>query len=472
MSEGSQLELNFGERRNRFKEDLENGRFALLFEVETPSRDCDLPTAAARLDPLLAAIEKIGPTKGGIAVVDKRSHLESYNVADFASNLITKDRDRHLVFISGKGGSPAEIEGTIAACANNGFPNIVAVTGDGAPATSRTAPAARHVDSVHILAAAGRHKDKTIYQGCVVNPFKYVPLDVFPQYLKLVKKFNCGANFVVTQAGWDMLKLQELRWYLEMRSLYHQSLARLMILTPEAVTDILADRRPGIRISPDFRSMLEKESKFSEVQFMAAQWRRIQLMVAGLKFLGYSGVVVAGAEKPQWVLTAASKIAEGLDEFQSFNEWRDAYRGHLSRAEMAPYPHRFYMFDNLLKVSHDEAPSMREVASPVWSRGERFRHTLARRLFKDATRKDPAHLRFLKKLLVNCVDCRSCRLELTHFVCPETCPKKLANGPCGGSRANGDCEFGGTPCVHGVVFKIASEAKTIDSLEETVIPSA
>ncbi len=475
MSEGSQLELNFGERRNRFKDDLENGRFLLLFEVETPARDCDLPTAVARLEPILSAVEKIRPARAGLAVTDKTNRRDSYNVADFAASLIRADRDRHLLFISGKGGSEDEVRDTIAACANYGFPNIVAVTGDGAATETGGKAAARHVDSARILfgnkaTKMGPQGKDTVFQGCVVNPFKYVPLDVFPQYLKLVKKFNFGASFVVAQAGWDMLKLQELRWYLEMRALYHQSLARIMILTPDIVTDILGDRRPGIRISPDFRSMLEKESKFSEVQFMAAQWRRIQLMVAGLKFLGYSGVVVSGAEKPQWIMTAASKIAEALEEFSSFNEWRDAYTNHLSRAEMAPYPYRFYIFDNLLKVSHDESPAMRKVASPAWAKGERFRHSLSRRLFKGSLQNSASRLQFLKRLLVGCVGCPSCRLELTHYICPETCPKGLANGPCGGSRANGDCEFGGKPCIHGTIFKMATQMRSIDSLEETLIP--
>ena len=477
MKEGAQFELDFGEKRNRFKDDLENGRFLLLFEVETPLRDCDLPTAVARLEPITSVVEKLKSVRAGIAVTDKLSHLDSYNVAEFAARLLPSDRDRHLLFITGREGNEDETRRAIAACAGYGFPNIVAVTGDGVPSTNGRPVRSHHVDSTRILSFCKALKTdgrptEPIYQGCVANPFKYVPLDVFPQYLKLVKKFNFGANFVVTQAGWDMMKLQEMRWYLEMRGLYHQSLARVMILTPEVVAEILADKRPGVRISPDFRSMLEKESKFSEVQFMAAQWRRIQLMAAGLRFLGYNGVIISGAERPQWVQTAASKITEALEEFQSFNEWRDAYASHLSRAEMAPYPHRFYIFDNLLKIPHDDAPAMRKVSSLEWKSGERMRLSLARRLFKKSRAECPSRFHLMKKLLTGCPGCRSCRLDITHFVCPETCPKGLGNGPCGGSRANGDCELGGKPCIHGKIFKTAAASKTIDSLEDTDVPAA
>ena len=48
-----------------------------------------------------------------------------------------------------------------------------------------------------------------------------------------IKKLNFGANFIITQAGWDLLKHQELRWYLEKRGFYEPSLARILFLKPK-----------------------------------------------------------------------------------------------------------------------------------------------------------------------------------------------------------------------------------------------
>lgn len=45
-----------------------------------------------------------------------------------------------------------------------------------------------------------------------------------------------------------------------------------------------------------------------------------------------------------------------------------------------------------------------------------------------------------KKALFDCRMCGQCILHSTGMTCPMTCPKNMRNGPCGGVRANGNCE--------------------------------
>ncbi len=45
-----------------------------------------------------------------------------------------------------------------------------------------------------------------------------------------------------------------------------------------------------------------------------------------------------------------------------------------------------------------------------------------------------------KRLIFDCRMCGQCVLHSTGMTCPMTCPKTLRNGPCGGVRANGNCE--------------------------------
>lgn len=45
-----------------------------------------------------------------------------------------------------------------------------------------------------------------------------------------------------------------------------------------------------------------------------------------------------------------------------------------------------------------------------------------------------------KRQIFDCRMCGQCVLHLTGMSCPMTCPKNLRNGPCGGVRANGNCE--------------------------------
>jgi hypothetical protein len=46
----------------------------------------------------------------------------------------------------------------------------------------------------------------------------------------------------------------------------------------------------------------------------------------------------------------------------------------------------------------------------------------------------------VKGLLFDCRMCGQCVLSSTGMSCPMNCPKTLRNGPCGGVRANGNCE--------------------------------
>lgn len=56
--------------------------------------------------------------------------------------------------------------------------------------------------------------------------------------------------------------------------------------------------------------------------------------------------------------------------------------------------------------------------------------------------------RGVKGLLFDCRMCGKCVLSSTGMSCPMNCPKQLRNGPCGGVRANGNCEvIADMPCV-------------------------
>jgi hypothetical protein len=54
----------------------------------------------------------------------------------------------------------------------------------------------------------------------------------------------------------------------------------------------------------------------------------------------------------------------------------------------------------------------------------------------------------IKGFLFDCRMCGRCVLSSTGMSCPMNCPKTLRNGPCGGVRANGNCEVEPEmPCV-------------------------
>ena len=68
-------------------------------------------------------------------------------------------------------------------------------------------------------------------------------------------------------------------------------------------------------------------------------------------------------------------------------------------------------------------------------------HPLLRRVgYRRLERPMAAVERGVKGLLFDCRMCGQCILSSTGMSCPMNCPKNLRNGPCGGVRANGNCD--------------------------------
>ena len=101
---------------------------------------------------------------------------------------------------------------------------------------------------------------------------------------------------------------------------------------------------------------------------------------------------------------------------------------------------------------------------------EKFRYRLASGLFAHADTLPANEKRLTKKMLVSCRSCPECRLPQLHFICPQTCPKGMANGPCGSVRVDGTCEFGGQECIHSRRMRLAEYLNDYASLEEGYVP--
>jgi methylenetetrahydrofolate reductase (NADPH) len=473
---GIQLEMNFdGPGINRFREKLDNGIFQVIVEVTPPAGTLPAEDALARFADIEYTVSARNDLHAILAFNDNSSFPDGgMDCIRFASALCKMDRDKHLLCISGLGRTPREIGDLLAHASSEGFRNVLAVSGNSIPGDSvKQAQTRPYTESVHILESIRSHFQDTILGGCAVNPYCYIPETSYAQYFKLIKKINNGASFIVTQYGWDMRKLQELRWYLSSRGMHLPSIARFLMLTPERARELCSGKVPGIHISPDLEGMLHQEMSHSMGQFEAAQWRRIQIHAAGARFLGYSGIQIAGVERPDQIHTLLNRISEAMKEFSSFEDWLHTYCEYYDRLDLAPYPFRFYEFEDLFssaKLPEQFVHTPAEIRS--MTAGEKFRYDLASRLLAHADTL-PANEKYLtKKLLVSCKSCANCRLPLTQFVCPENCPKHLANGPCGAVKVDGICEFGHQECIHIKRMRIASLSNDYVSLEETVIPPA
>ncbi|HPN84069.1 MAG TPA: methylenetetrahydrofolate reductase C-terminal domain-containing protein [Victivallales bacterium] len=450
---------------------LKSGDFFVLIEIPLPREKPEIPIYEAILNKMQLILSSKPGIKAGIAFTDHSDEKIS-DFGEFFSNLSEQTKDSSVIFLSGRGNNLQNIGQQLDSLKRLNIKNIVATTGETSgirpskPAQNKNTM--KFVDSVHMAERISTFEGGGFFNcGAVVNPFKYSAEETYTQYYKLMKKFKCGASFAVVQAGWDMKKLQELRWFLEMRDFHAPMLARMMVLTPELSEDIFSGKYPGLIMSDDIKDLLLRESKYGYAQFASAQWRRLQIMTAGARLLGYSAVQIAGVERPEHAETVLAKIAESLDEFKSFDDWKVEYQNHLSRAEPAPFPHNYYMFDNLFQWQYPEGHlKIREARGCELSTLEKIKYKICSILFPKAHRQVPEEHYFSKKILVGCRGCAYCRVSLTHFVCPETCPKGLANGPCGGSFAGGLCEFRDRKCIYSRVFRNALWRKESNSLED------
>jgi hypothetical protein len=75
----------------------------------------------------------------------------------------------------------------------------------------------------------------------------------------------------------------------------------------------------------------------------------------------------------------------------------------------------------------------------------------------------------IKQPLFGCEACGNCVLGHMEYVCPQTCPKQLRNGPCGGT-AFGRCEVADQPCIWTRVYARARAAGRVKALVQYIPP--
>lgn len=402
-----------------------------------------------------------------------------------------------------------------------GLVNVFALTGDwpkaqvhgpGEPA----APAVFDLDSVQLvrLIADLRQAGTPFHVSVAVSPFKYVESDLLWQYLKLEKKVAGGADLAITQVGWDARKFAELRRWVAERGLGIPLLGNVYVLGRRAAEKMAGGEPPGCWVSPALLETVRRESQAPDGG-LRARLERAARTVAVLRGLGYAGAYLGGTHEPEhiaWIIRRAEALAP---------RWRDLAPG----LDWAPAG-GFYLYGDWAPWTEDEAPGssaraekpggVDSAASPTagasprspvtaampvgpagsgtpsarreWlprvldalgrrlpvTRESRLRRML-RRLFAAIDRAPALAAAVervelaIKRPLFGCQACGNCVLGHLEYVCPQTCPKQMRNGPCGGS-AFGRCEVVDRPCIWGRVYERARAAGRLDALLVYVPP--
>lgn len=280
-----------------------------------------------------------------------------------------------------------------------------------------------------------------LLKGCVVSPFKATEAEQVWQYANLLRKVRAGADFIVSQLGFDLSKFEELMTLLRRENISLPVLANVFIPSLPTARAMAAGKVPGVLLSEELLARMEQEAAKGDRR---ARLDRAAAMSVRLKRCGCQGVHLGGGglrfeevsyvldRFEQWDNEAAQP--DVLCDFPLKNTWH-FYRQAAGGREETP-----------LKLGLRAA----RARFPAFSQYLLFRQPQTSRLFGRLClfcaqgKRRAAALTFaeqcIKRLLFTCRMCGDCTLSRSAFLCPQSgCPKRLINGPCGGSRF-GFCE--------------------------------
>ena len=341
-----------------------------------------------------------------------------------------------------------------------GMKNILALTGDysGKGFGGQGAPVF-DLDSVNLqimlmlisrrMAAAG--DPDGFFTGCAVSPFKHTEGECVAQYAKMSRKVAAGAQFIITQLGYDARKFHELIGIQRHMSLQVPTLGSVYVLTPNAARIMNRGRVPGAVVSDPLLGAVQREWQDRRQGKKAAIERAARLGVV-MQGLGYRGIHLGGIHHD------FSAVGMILDRMEQIREHWQAFLPQFN----FPHPGGFYAFREkppqaatvprfglhprpvpvldralypLMRHSHGLFFNFDSPAAP-------FFKTICKTLDSGLVGRLFMHLAEhpVKRMLLGCQQCGDCAIQHVGFLCPESgCPKHTRNGACGGSR-DGMCE--------------------------------
>ena len=376
-----------------------------------------------------------------------------------------------IAHLTGKDGNRSFLEGRLHALARMEVENVLALTGDAQKGGfSGKAKPVHDLDSVLLLRLLEAMRAGLSYQlgsrsaattpfdffpGAAVSPFKVREPDLLMQLYKMELKIASGAKFLITQLGFNVRKLYELRQYMLREGLAQVPvLANVYVPTATIARMMRSGELAGCVVADRFIERLESEKKPQRLE-------RAALMVAAARDLGFAGAHIGG-----FGLTHKDFLTI-LDRAGSIGaDWSKRIEELLFE-----FPGEFYLLpasSSGLSDGKGEYQIARTAPPASWKQrlsALAHRHLIAEgsagaRFFGPRVKS-----RFWSKILetsslyrkaaLGCVSCGDCIQDhLSYVGCSmRWCYKELRNGPCGGSRTDGACEARPElPCIWNLIY--------------------
>ncbi|MFC1845031.1 methylenetetrahydrofolate reductase C-terminal domain-containing protein [Thermodesulfobacteriota bacterium] len=286
-------------------------------------------------------------------------------------------------------------------------------------------------------------------KGVVVTPFKLLESELVLQYYKLSRKVAAGADFVITQLGYDARKFHELLQYMKDNKLNIPVLGNVFIPSLKVVELMHKGKLPGCLIPDSLYEQYQWEARAADKGKQARLVRAAKLL-AVLKGLGYDGAHIGGPvlnfEDIDFVLSQADLMASDWKSLipdlsfcppKAFHYYKKDHETGLNTAVQAPRKRKKAPWVSAYSFSHWVHKIAFEPEGILYN----FCKRLCLSLDETRMRGPLSTFEYLNKAtLFGCLNCGDCTLAKLAFLCPQSrCAKYLLNGPCGGSH-NGWCE--------------------------------
>ena len=406
-----------------------------------------------------------------------------------------------IVHLSCKDKNRNQMESQLFAWDRLGIRDLLVITGDyPQPGYRGLAKPVFDLDSVQALdligrlnrgegfAAAGpgaagvRPEQATAFvRGVALSPFKHSEPELLMQYYKLHRKLAAGADFIITQVGYDARKFQEVLLYLR-----HHGFGQVPVLGNVFIPNLRVAELmyrgviPGCVITEELYARIRDEAA-SPDRGKQARLTRAATLLAVLKGLGYAGAHIGGPGLNYDDIASVLDQAEAMAaDWQALvprlNFWpesschlfRQDPRTGLNLEEMVPpsEPADEMLRYRLAHLAHQEG----------FTPGGLFYRPFKRAcLALDESRLGWGLVQveyLLKFIAFGCQNCGDCALAELAYLCPQSaCAKYLLNGPCGGSR-DGWCEVypGRRRCLYVRVYRRLMGAGKTEAMKEGLVP--
>jgi methylenetetrahydrofolate reductase (NADPH) len=287
------------------------------------------------------------------------------------------------------------------------------------------------------------------FAGVAFSPFKQMEAEVMGQFYKMQKKVEAGADFVITQVGYDARKLQEFLMWMKSRKYRIPALASIYVLSYSVAKSMHHNHIPGCVVTDKLLKRIESEFAGQD-KGKQARLDRAAKMLAVVRGIGYKGAYISGQGIPfdsvEYIIDKGNELADKWMDFLPEFDYpqgkgfyyfeRDAETGlntsTPSLKTQKPVRPLIYLVSRIVHLMFFEPKS------PLFKPIQQFMKLVdsSRILYKALHYFE----RCSKTTLYACKDCGDCALSDAAYLCPVSqCPKDQRNAPCGGSY-HGWCE--------------------------------